>query len=102
VDVGVSALLTCKILRRPFGTLGLGRWPWGYVLLGYLIPIAYCLVASLGTWSLGFGGFPNVEFVHQMAETLGLTGTPDWLVIITYGIVTSSKKRPSRAVLPTC
>ena len=80
----VSALLTCRILRRPFGTLGLGRWPWRYVLLGYLIPIVYCLVGSLGTWSFGFGGFPNVKFVHQVAEAFGLTGAPDWLVIVIF------------------
>ncbi|MET0995748.1 MAG: hypothetical protein ABWY20_17460 [Mycobacterium sp.] len=78
----VSALLTCRILRRPFGTLGLGTWNWRYVLIGYLIPIVYCLVASLATWLLGFGGVPNNEFVRTTAETLGLTGTSDWVVIV--------------------
>jgi membrane protease YdiL (CAAX protease family) len=80
----VSALLTCRILRRPIGTLGLGTWSWRYVLIGYLIPIVYCLVASLGTWVFGFGGFPNTEFVGTTAETLGLTGTPDWIVIVVF------------------
>jgi hypothetical protein len=51
------------------------------VLIGYLIPIAYCLVASLGIWLFGFGGFPNTEFVHQTAETFGVAGAPDWVVI---------------------
>jgi hypothetical protein len=46
------------------------------VLIGYLIPIAYCLVASLGTWLFGFGGFPNIDFVLQTAETFGLGGAP--------------------------
>jgi uncharacterized protein len=81
---GVSALLTCRILRRPFATLGLGTWNWRYVLIGYLTPIAYCLVASLGTWLLGFGGFPNTDFVNSTAHTLGLTGTPDWIVIVVF------------------
>ena len=80
----VSALLTCRILRRPFGTLGLGTWNWRYVLIGYLIPIVYCLVASLATWLLGFGGVPNNEFVRTTAETLGLTGTSDWVVIVLF------------------
>jgi membrane protease YdiL (CAAX protease family) len=86
----VSALLACKSLRRPFGTLGLGRWPWRYVLIGYLIPIVYCLVASLGTWLLGFGGFPNIAFVHQAAKAFGLTGAPDWLAIVTYVLLTGT------------
>jgi hypothetical protein len=80
----VSALLTCRILRRPLSTLGLGTWTWRYILIGYLIPIVYCLVASLATWLLGFGGFPNTEFVGTTAETLGLTGTPDWVVIVVF------------------
>jgi uncharacterized protein len=42
------------------------------------------LIASLGTWLLGFGGFPNTEFVHTTAESLGLTGTPDWIVIVLF------------------
>jgi membrane protease YdiL (CAAX protease family) len=86
----VSALLACKSLRRPFGTLGLGRWPWRSVLIGYLIPIVYCLVASLGTWLLGFGGFPNIAFVHQAAKAFGLTGAPDWLAIVTYVLLTGT------------
>jgi uncharacterized protein len=81
---GVSALLTYRILRRPFATLGLGTWNWRYVLIGYLTPIAYCLVASLGAWLLGFGGFPNTDFVNSTAHTLGLTGTPDWIVIVVF------------------
>jgi membrane protease YdiL (CAAX protease family) len=38
---------------------------------GYLIPIAYCLIASLGTWLFGFGGFPNSEFLGQTAAAAG-------------------------------
>jgi hypothetical protein len=64
---GVSALLTCRILRRPLTTLGLGSWNWRYIVIGYLIPIGYCLVASLGTWIIGFGGFPNLDFVDPTA-----------------------------------
>ncbi len=72
----VAAFLTCRILGRPLSSLGLGTWNGRYVLIGYLIPIAYCLVASLGIWLFGFGGFPNTEFVHQTAEAFGLGGAP--------------------------
>src|SRR5262249_48663603 len=46
--LGVAAILTCRILGRPLRTLGLGTWNGRYALIGYLIPIVYCLVASLG------------------------------------------------------
>ena len=78
---GVAAILTCRILGRPLRTLGLGTWNGRYVLIGYLIPIAYCLVASLGIWIFGFSGFPNTDFVRQAAEGFGSGGAPNWVVI---------------------
>jgi hypothetical protein len=36
--------------------------------LSALIPIAYCLVALLGIWIFGLGGFPNTEFVRQTGD----------------------------------
>ena len=83
---GCSALLTCRILRRPLSTLGC-TWNWRYVLIGYLIPITYCLAASLSIRILGFGGFPNTDSVHQAAESLGLSGAPDWVVIAMFVVV---------------
>ena len=50
----VAAILTCRILGRPLRTLGLATWNGRYVLIGYLIPIAYCLVASLQHLDLRF------------------------------------------------
>ena len=72
----VAAILTCRILGRPLRTVGLGTWNRRYVLIGYLIPIAYCLVASLGIWLFGFGGFPNTEFVRQTAALSGWAKHP--------------------------
>ena len=83
---GISALLTCRILRRPLSTLG-WTWNWRYVLIGYLIPIIYCLAASLGIWIFGFGGFPNTDAAHQAAEAPGLAGAPDWVVIAVFVVV---------------
>lgn len=82
----LSAILTCRILHRPMSTLG---WTWNgsYVLVGYLIPIAYCLVASLGIWILGFGGFPNTEFVHSTAQAFGMDGAPDWIIIALFVVL---------------
>jgi hypothetical protein len=84
----VAAILTCRILGRPLRTVGLGTWNGRYVLIGYLIPIAYCLVASLGIWLFGFGGFPNTEFVRQTADAFGLGEAPDWVVIAMFVVLT--------------
>jgi hypothetical protein len=41
----LSAILTCRILRRPLTTLG---WTWNgrYALIGYLVPIAISFVQA--------------------------------------------------------
>jgi membrane protease YdiL (CAAX protease family) len=86
----LAAILTCRILGRPLRMLGLGTWNGRYVLIGYLIPIAYCLVASLGIWILGFGGFPNTEFVRTTADAFGLGEAPDWVVIAMFVVLTGT------------
>jgi hypothetical protein len=69
---GCAALLTCRILRRPLRSMG-WTWNWRYVLIGYLIAIAYCLMASLGIWLSGVGGFPDMDFAHQTAESFAVS-----------------------------
>jgi membrane protease YdiL (CAAX protease family) len=86
----VAAILTCRILGRPLRTLGLATWNGRYVLIGYLILIAYCLVASLGIWIFGFGGFPNSDFVQTTAEAFGLGRAPDWVVIALFVVLTGT------------
>ena len=83
---GVSALLTCRILRRPLSSLG-WSWNWRWVLIGYLIPVAYCLVASLVIWIAGIGGFPNTDVLHEAAALLGLGGAPDWVIIAMFVVL---------------
>jgi hypothetical protein len=72
----VAAFLTCRILGRPLRTLGLGTLNGRYGLIGYLIPIAYCLLASIGLWIFGFGGFPNTEFVRRPLTASGWARHP--------------------------
>jgi hypothetical protein len=86
----VAAILACRILGRPLRSLGLGTLNGRFVLIGYLIPIAYCLLASLGIWIFGFGGFPNTEFVRQTADSFGLGGAPDWVVIAMFVVLTGT------------
>jgi uncharacterized protein len=86
---GLAAMRTCRILGRPLSTLG---WTWNarYALIGYVIPIIYCLAASLGIWILGFGGFPNTEFVRHAADSLGMSGAPQWSVIAFFVVLSGT------------
>jgi len=86
----VGAILTCAILKRPLGFLGLGRWSIKYALIGYLIPIAYCVVASLGIWLLGFGGFPNTGTVNSWAHAAGVAELPTWLRVSLFIVATGT------------
>jgi len=86
----VAAILTCRILGRPLRALGFATWNGRYVLIGYLILIAYCLVASLGIWIFGFGGFPNSDFVQTTADAFGLGRAPDWVVIALFVVLTGT------------
>lgn len=80
---GVAALLTCRLLGRPLGSLG-WQWRWRYQLWAFLIPIAYATVAYVAVWILGLGGFPNRVFLTQVAQGFGWSGAPLWLVGVGY------------------
>lgn len=83
----LGAILACLMLKRPLSTLGFGRWSTRYVLIGYFIPIAYCLIASLGIWTFGFGGFPNLTTVNAWAQTAGIATLPPWSLILLFIII---------------
>jgi membrane protease YdiL (CAAX protease family) len=62
---GFAAITTCLIMRRNlkgFGWLP-GKPIW--LLAGYLMPVAYALVAYCFVWLTGLGGFPNPEFLQN-------------------------------------
>jgi membrane protease YdiL (CAAX protease family) len=86
---GIGAIVASLILREPISSLG-WRWRPGYQLVGYLIPIAYCLVAYLGIWAFGFGRFPNEQFLAGVAADLGLQSLPQWVVITLFVVLTGT------------
>jgi hypothetical protein len=97
---GCAALLMCRILRRPLSILG-WTWNWRYLLIGYLVPIAYCVMASLCIWLSGVGGFPDMDFVHRTAESFGLGGAPTWVVIAVFaGAGVRGRRRRGGSYLP--
>ncbi len=50
---GLAAILTSRIVGLPLSSLRLGRWIGKLVLVGYLIPNAYCLSPRLARGYLG-------------------------------------------------
>jgi membrane protease YdiL (CAAX protease family) len=93
----LAALLTCCLVRKPVIELG---WKWGktkYQIWSYLIPIAYALIAYVGTWVSRFGEFYNHEFVKKVAASFGWNQLSPGTVIVlyvllagTYGMISSS------------
>ncbi|WP_298735746.1 CPBP family intramembrane glutamic endopeptidase [uncultured Chitinophaga sp.] len=82
----LAALLTCLLRGIPLASLG---WKWGrhkYQLWSYLIPFLYALVAYLGVWISGKGGFYDKEFVGKIAKGFGWN-LPDGAVIILFVIL---------------
>jgi hypothetical protein len=47
---GVSALMTCYLFKAPNTNLGLKKWSWSGVALGYLIPLIYSTITYLIIW----------------------------------------------------
>jgi membrane protease YdiL (CAAX protease family) len=86
----LAAILTCLILKRPLSTLGLGRWNTKWAWFAYLIPLAYCLVASLATWIFGLGGFPNTAAPLAWGQVAGIQGLPEWAIIAIFALVTGT------------
>jgi membrane protease YdiL (CAAX protease family) len=84
---GLAGITTTLLLKRDLSSLG---WQWGnsrYQLWSYLVPIIYALIAYLIIWTVGWGGFYNVEFVKQISSSFGFDALPSWLVIVLYFII---------------
>ena len=79
---GISGLLTQLIHEKSLRGMG---WKIGkprYLLIAYLAPLVYCLVAYGIIWLSGLGGFPNPEFISAVTQGVSTsTSTPAMLVL---------------------
>jgi uncharacterized protein len=79
----IAALLACRLLGRDIRSLA-WRWPAKkYVLLGYLLPLAYASVAYGMVWAWGLAGWNN-EFMALVAQDFGLDSMPSWGSLLLY------------------
>lgn len=72
----LAAIATLKLHGRGLRELG-WRWPeTRFALLSWFIPLLYAAIAYAIVWAGGFGGFPNHEFMSQLATRMGLRVSP--------------------------
>jgi len=72
----LAAIGTLKLRGRKLSELG-WRWPaTRYAVASWIVPLLYATIAYLFIWILGFGGFPNQEFMGQLVERMGLKASP--------------------------
>jgi len=80
----LAAFVACRLRKKPLSELGFG-WPaTRYVLIAWLLPLAYCLLAYLPVWLSPWGGFYDHEFVESMSRNFGTSGLPVALQIAFY------------------
>ena len=65
---GVSALITQLICEHSLRGMGWKPGRFKYLLLGYVIPLAYCLVVYGATWLSGLGGFTNAPILAAVSQ----------------------------------
>lgn len=83
---GLSGILTQLIFEHTLRGMG---WKLGkarYLLIAYLVPLAYCLVVYGITWLSGLGGVPNPEFMAVLNVGLGSSALSPLMQILAYGV----------------
>jgi membrane protease YdiL (CAAX protease family) len=90
----VGALLTCRYLGRPIGSLG---WQWGetrYQALAYLLPLAYSTFTYSTAWLTGIAALNPMQTGEAFSRFFGLgplfrgVGIGFYfLVVVTVGVI---------------
>jgi uncharacterized protein len=68
---GISGMATQLIYEHTLRGMGWKLGKFKYLLLAYLIPLAYCLVVYGITWLSGLGKVPNPDMMNQINSYLG-------------------------------
>jgi uncharacterized protein len=78
----IAALLAAAVTRRSFKEMGWKLRPVKWLAIGWLIPVAYGLIAYSLLWITGLGGVPNPTFLERARLTLNMPEASNTLVII--------------------
>lgn len=88
LSVGVAAILTCLIRKRPLSTLGWGNLKYAWA--SYLIPLGLITIAYIIIWLAGFGQWYNTEFIMQQKINYNLTEWSDYSILLFHLLLTAS------------
>ena len=83
----IAVLLTKWIYKESIRDL---NWKWPttkYILIPFVIPILYGLVAYLIIWTAGWGSFYNTEFVKEVASSYGISSLSPGLIIFIFVVM---------------
>ncbi len=72
LSVGVAAIITCLLIKRPIDSLG---WQWGKWKdnwINYFLPLVIWFSAYLIIWIFGFGKFYDISFVESLKSSYNL------------------------------
>lgn len=89
---GIAAILACVISRTPLAALG-WRWPaTRWMAWGYILPIAYAVLAYLILWTTGLAALDLAAYAKTAAPLgIGSAGTILGVTLtLTYGVVQSA------------
>jgi uncharacterized protein len=81
----LAALITCKLLKIDFASLGWNWRPVKYEWAGYLLPFAYALPVYVGVWLAIDGAFAYDAFAAAQAKSWAWPEAPNlatWLLAI--------------------
>lgn len=79
---GVAALVALALASQPLSTIRWGAPKFRYVLVAILVPLAYFALSYGLQWMVGWGGFPNWQFVDKTASAYVWTRVPRWVAVI--------------------
>jgi len=79
---GFSGLLTQLIFEHSLRGMGWAPGRFKYLLLGYVIPLAYCIAVYGITWVTGLGNLSDTNLLSTIARYT--THTPNTFMVIIY------------------
>lgn len=79
---GLAGILTQLIFEHTLRGMGWKLGKFKYLLIAYLLPLAYCLVVYGVTWLTGLGGVPNPEVMAQINASVSTVTSPLGKILI--------------------
>jgi membrane protease YdiL (CAAX protease family) len=83
----LAAFATSLITGRKLREIGWKPGKMKYLLVGWLVPIAYATVAYVAVWITGIGGIPNPDYMQRIAVRFHMQGQSNALLALAAFVV---------------